>query len=145
MRRSADSGRFQLAGGFGALDQFDLVAVGVGDEGDDGVAALDGAGFAADAAAQGGGLGAHGVTDGRRVVDAQGDVAVSGAQLVVIDAVIVGQLDFGVLGVAPVAEEGEGVLLLGPYVLNSHTRTERVPKAAAELSTCISLTHFDMA
>jgi hypothetical protein len=62
---------------------------------------------------------AHAVAHRRDVRHAQREVAERGADLVVGDAVVVGQLDLGrahlaVAVVGAVAEEGERVLLLGP-------------------------------
>src|SRR5690606_16011248 len=81
-----------------ALDQFDLVAVRVRDEGDDRGPALDRPGFARDLAA--GRLDAFAGSIGIRHAD--GDVAVGGAHLVAVHAPVVGQLEFGLAGVAPV-------------------------------------------
>ena len=60
------------------FDEFDFVAVGVFDEGDDGGAAFDGAGFTGDFAA---GF-ADAVAGGNDVVGGEGDVAVGGSHVV---------------------------------------------------------------
>src|SRR5688500_5854984 len=94
------------------FDQLDLVAVGVGDEGDDRRAALDGARLARDGPAERRCLAAHRRASGRYIGYADGDVAVGVAQLIAVHAVVERQLDFGMFGVAPVAEKGKVVLLV---------------------------------
>src|SRR5580765_1102684 len=90
------------------LDELDLVAVGVFDEGDDRSAALDRAGFACDLAA----AAANCIAGLGDVGNADGDVAEGAAEVVALDPVVVGELEHGgaVLGV--VADEGERVFLL---------------------------------
>ncbi len=91
------------------LNQLDLVAVRVLHEGDDGAAPGDRAGLAGDLA-----TGCLDACAGRGgIVHAQSDVAVGGAQVVVIDAVVVGQLEFGLRRVGLEAEKGQAVFLLG--------------------------------
>ena len=42
-------------------------------------------------------------------------MAVGGAHVVAVDAMVVGEFDFRVLGVGAVADKGKAVLLLGPF------------------------------
>jgi 2-dehydro-3-deoxyphosphogluconate aldolase/(4S)-4-hydroxy-2-oxoglutarate aldolase len=93
-----------------ALDQLDLVAVGVGDEGDHRRSALHRPGLARHRAA----AGADPVAGRLGVGDADGDVAEGGAEVVLADAVVVGELDLGLLRIRAVADEGQRVLLLRP-------------------------------
>ena len=71
--------------------QFDFVAIGIGHKGNHGAAAFDGAGLPGDLASGGANFFASGVGIGH----AQGNVAVGGAQVVVVGAPVVGQLQFG--------------------------------------------------
>src|SRR4051794_26957387 len=88
-----------------SFDQLDLVAIGIGGEGDDGGAVLHGPGLARDLASGGADVVAGGVD----VVDADGDVAEGRAELVARDAVVVRELEGGVrvLGAVPEKREGE--------------------------------------
>src|SRR5262245_37886603 len=86
-----------------ALDELDLVAVGIGGERDDRRAVFHGAGLARDAAAGRADL----VARRADVVDADGDVTVRRSELVARDAVVVGELDGGMRSFRPVAEESE--------------------------------------
>src|SRR5262249_15011764 len=83
------------------------------DERDDRRAALDRPRLARDRAAELLRLAAHLLASGRDVGHADRDVAVAAAQLVPVDAVVVGELDLGVLGIGAVAEERKVVLLFG--------------------------------
>src|SRR5580693_546798 len=90
-----------------ALDQLDLVAVGILDESDHRGAELNRAGRARDLAAGLGDLLAHAVDVGH----ADGEVAEAGAQFVgLLLPPVVGQLDGTVLALVAVADEGQGVL-----------------------------------
>src|SRR4051812_14088918 len=73
------------------FDELDLVAVGVFDEGDDRGAALDRAGLASDLAA----AAAYAVAGLRDVGNADRDVAIGAAEVVALDAVVVGELEHG--------------------------------------------------
>src|SRR5690606_20597037 len=73
------------------LDEFDLVAVRILDEGDDRGAVLHGAGFAGDLAA----FCLDPVTGFVGIVDFDGDMAVAGAQVVFLGVPVVGQFDGG--------------------------------------------------
>src|SRR5690606_29805093 len=84
--------------------QFDLVAVGVFDEGEDAGAVHHGTGFAHDLAADGLDLFA-GLVD---IIHFDGDVTVAGTQVVAGGVPVVGQLQHGVLGFVTVADEGQG-------------------------------------
>src|SRR5690554_1479596 len=84
--------------------QFDLVAVGVFDEGEDAGAVHHGTGFAHDLAAGGLDLFA-GLVD---IIHFDGDVTVAGTQVVAGGVPVVGQLQHGVLGFVTVADEGQG-------------------------------------
>src|SRR5690606_24042669 len=84
--------------------QFDLVAVGVFDEGEDAGAVHHGTGFAHDLAAGGLDLFA-GLVD---IIHFDGDVTVAGTQVVAGSVPVVGQLQHGVLGFVTVADEGQG-------------------------------------
>src|SRR6267142_4725313 len=91
------------------LDELDLVAVGIFDEGDDRGAALHRTRLARHLAA----VGAHLVARLLHVRHTDRHMAEGGAELVALDAVVVGELeDCGALLVV-VADEGERVLLLG--------------------------------
>ena len=57
---------------------------------------------------------AHLLAGGRHVGHADGHVAEAGAELIVIDAVVVGELEHGVLGLVSIPHEGQCVLLIGP-------------------------------
>src|SRR5581483_7285499 len=97
-----------------ALDELDLVAVRVFDEGDHRGAVLHRPGLAGDLAAAPLDLGAGLVG----VVHLQRDVTVGRAKLVLVDAPVAGELELGaadLLAVDPlvVAEEGEGELAVG--------------------------------
>ena len=78
-------------------------------------AALDRAGLAGDRAAGDADL----IAGGRDVGDADREMAERAADLVVRDAVVLGQLDLGLLGIRAVADERERVFLLGPLGLRS--------------------------
>src|SRR2546421_7276667 len=84
-----------------SLDQLDLVAVGVLHEGNHGGSALDGSRLASDRAA----LGTHRAARCRGVGNLDRNVSESGSQIVFIDAVVVGQLQHGVLGLVAVTDE----------------------------------------
>src|SRR6185436_5442233 len=91
-----------------ALDELDLVAVGIFHEGDDGRATLHRAGLARDLAAGAPHLGAG----ARDIRHADGDVAEGAAHLVALDAVVVGELEHGGAVLAAVADEGERIFLI---------------------------------
>src|SRR5690554_4645422 len=84
--------------------QFDLVAVGVFDEGEAAGDVHHGPGFAHDLAAGGLALFA-GLVD---IIHFDGDVTVAGTQVVAGSVPVVGQLQHGVLGFVTVADEGQG-------------------------------------
>src|SRR5450830_218755 len=91
--RGRGAGAFELVeAGAGrlvfSLDQFDLVAIRIGNKRNHGAAALDGARFAGDVAA----VGAHGFAGSVNIVGGNGDVAVGRAHFVFRFAVVVGQL-----------------------------------------------------
>src|SRR5690606_33537467 len=86
-----------------ALDQFDLVTIRILDEGDDGRAVLHRSGLAHHLAA----TGADVVARLRRVLDLERDVAVGGAELVLVHAPVVGQFQHGAVLLVLVADEGE--------------------------------------
>src|SRR3546814_8388581 len=92
-----------------ALDEFNLVAVGVFHEGDDCRAVLHGAGFARDLAAFLLDL----FTGVVGVVDFQGDVAVAVAQVVVVGVPVVGKFDDGAFAFVLVAHEGQREFAVG--------------------------------
>src|SRR5690606_2379902 len=108
-RLSTSHGRpFPGSGSRGVcLDQLDLVPVGVLDERDHGAAALDRAGFAGDTSA---GV-ADALAGGGDVRHADRDMAVGGAEIVAIDAVVVGQLEHGGIAFVAIADEGERISL----------------------------------
>jgi len=110
--RRRDSAQADARGLEVALDQLDLVAIRVRHEGDHRGAALDRPWLARDIAPRGADPLARRVGVG----NADGDMAVGGAHLVGLDAPVVGQLDLGLAGVAPVkAQEGQRVLVLGVF------------------------------
>jgi hypothetical protein len=88
----------------GELNQFDFVAVGVFDEGDDACTMFHRAGFAGDFAA----LGMDEGTGFVDVFDADRDVAIGGAEVVVVGAPVVGEFEDGGVGLFAVANEGQG-------------------------------------
>src|SRR5690606_10328058 len=92
------------------LDQLDLVAVRILDERDHRASALYRAGFAGDAAAGG----AYALAGGGDVGHADRDMAVGRAQLVAVDAVVVGELEDRGIALVAIADEGERVALLRP-------------------------------
>src|SRR5450755_4521674 len=108
-RRAHCGAREERARLLGALDQLDLVAVRISDEGDHGRSALDGTCLARDGAAAAADL----LAGGLHVGDADRQVAERGADLVARHAVVVRQLDLGLLRVGAVADEGERIFLLG--------------------------------
>src|SRR2546428_855443 len=85
------------------LDQLDLVAVGILDEGDLGAAVLHRPGLAHDP----GPLGAQLVAGAIDVLDAERDVPEAGAELVELRVPVVRELEDGVVALVAVADEGE--------------------------------------
>ena len=104
------------------LDELDLVAVGVFDEGDDRRAVLHRAGFASDLAAAFLDL----VTGFVGIVDFQGDVAVAAAQVVLVGVPVVGQLDDGAFGLVLVADKGQRELAVRIVVAAQDAHAEHV-------------------
>src|SRR5690606_6274746 len=99
-----------------ALDELDLVAVRVLDEGDDRGAVLHGAGLARDLAAFLLDL----FTGVVGVFHFQGDMAVAVAQVVAGGVPVVGQLDDGAFAFILVADEGQGELAVGVVFAAQH-------------------------
>ena len=93
---------------FRALDQFNFVAIRVGDKCDDGGAAFDGPGLARHIAATLLDLVACPV----HVAHAKGDVTKRTAHVVTVHTVVVGQLNLRMLGVVAVADERQRVFVL---------------------------------
>ena len=81
------------------MDQFNFVAIGVGDKRNDGVAALDWARFSSNGAARGSDL----VASGDNVGHTDSNVAIGRPKFIVLHAVVVGQFQFSLLGVAAIA------------------------------------------
>ena len=92
---------------FCPLDQLDFVAVRVGHKGDHGGATFDRSRFARHIPATCLDLLAGGIGVG----DAQGDVPVRAAQVIGLDAMVVGQLDFGVIRVVAVTDERQRIFV----------------------------------
>src|SRR5437016_2853224 len=93
-----------------ALDELDLVAVGVLGEGDHRGAAFHRAGLARDLAA----LALYPLAGFLDIGHFDRDVTEGRAEIVPLDAVVVGELEHGAALFAVVADESERVLLLGP-------------------------------
>src|SRR5947209_18510762 len=91
-----------------ALDELDLVAVGVFDEGDHRLSALHRPGLAGHFAA----AFAHALAGGGDIRHADRHMAEGAAEVVALDAVVVSQLEHGRALLVVVADEGERVLLL---------------------------------
>src|SRR6185295_11389309 len=96
-----------------ALDQLDLVAVGILDERDDGRPPFDRSRFARDLRAVSGRPVAHAGASRRDVADLDRDVTEAAAELVRVDAVVVCELEHRTARLVAVADERESVLLLG--------------------------------
>src|SRR5215510_13385373 len=91
----------------GALDELDLVAVGVFDEGDHRGAALYRPGLTRHLGA----ALAHALAGGGDIRHADGDVAEGTPELVALDAVVVGELEHRRALLVVVADEGERIFL----------------------------------
>src|SRR5450830_644689 len=90
-----------------AFDQLDLVAIGIRNESDHGVAAFYGTGLTRDVAA----IGARCVTGSDDIFCRNGDMAISRAQVVAAGAVVIGQFQFRVVRVRTITNESQGVLV----------------------------------
>src|SRR5206468_670801 len=90
------------------LNELDLVAVGIFDEGDHRAAALHRSGLARHPSA----VAAHFLAGRFDVRHADRHVAERGAELVALDAVVVGELEHGGALLVVIADEGERILLL---------------------------------
>src|SRR5438046_7215225 len=93
-----------------ALDQLDLVTIWVLPQGDYRGAALDWSRLAGDRAS----FFAHRAACRGGVGNLDGDMSVSGVEIVSIDAVIVGQLQHRVLSLVVIADERQRVFLFRP-------------------------------
>src|SRR6185369_15763529 len=71
---------------------------------------------------------------------AERDVPEGGAQVVAIDAVVVGQFDFGMLGIVAVADERQRVLLLGPLGRAQQLHAEH---AGVEVDGALQVAHSE--
>src|SRR6185436_11101010 len=90
-----------------ALDQFDLVAVGILDEGDDRRAALHRPRFARHLGAIASGGAPHVLARCRCVVDLDRDVTETPAEVVGLHAIVVRELEHGAARLVAVADERE--------------------------------------
>lgn len=92
------------------LNQFNLVPVWIGDEGNHGGAAFDGASFARDVAASGLDLLAGGI----RVRNAQRDMTIGVAVVIAFHAPVIGQFNFCLAWVAPLkSQKRQRILVFG--------------------------------
>src|SRR5690606_13502049 len=104
------------------LDELDLVARGVFDEGDHGRAVLHGPGLADDLVAERADL----LARSSDVVRPDRDVAEGVAELVLRAAPVVRELDDGVRGLVAVTDETEGEFPLGVLLLTEDLHPERL-------------------
>src|SRR5208283_3466759 len=118
------------------LYQFDLVAVGILDERDGGRAMLHRSRLAHDIDALLLQVGAGSID----VVDAECDMSVSGADIVLRGTPIPGQLDDGGIFLVAVADEGEGELAAGEIVLAQEFHPELV---AVELQRLVEIVYSE--
>src|SRR6185312_332999 len=113
--------RVSMRGVSATLDQLDLVAVGILDEGDDGGAELHRARCARDLDAFLGELIAGGID----VRDTDGEMAEGRAERIGLLLVpIIGKLDDGAAGLVAIADEGERVASLRHLALTQHLHAE---------------------